>query len=59
MLKVYDMTGREVATLLDEDRKAGVYQQIVFDASKLSSGIYFARLESGGRQLLKKMVLIK
>jgi protocatechuate 3,4-dioxygenase beta subunit len=59
VLKVYDLLGREVATLLDENRKAGVYQQTVFDASKLSSGIYFARLESGGRQLLKKMLLLK
>jgi predicted outer membrane repeat protein len=59
VLKVYDLTGREVATLLDEERKAGVYQQVVFDASRLASGVYFARLQFGGKQLLKKMLLLK
>ena len=58
-LKVYDILGREVATLLDENRKAGVYQQAVFDASRYSSGVYLAVLQSGGKQLLKKMVLLK
>ncbi len=59
VLKVFDIVGREVATLLDENRKAGIYQQAVFDASRFSSGVYFARLEFGGKQLLKKMVLLK
>jgi hypothetical protein len=58
-LKVYDVLGREVATLLDENRKAGEYQQVVFDASRYSSGVYFAVLRSGGKQLLKKMLLLK
>ena len=58
-LKVYDMLGREVATLLDENRKAGQYQQVVFDASRYASGIYFAVLRSGGKVLLKKMLLLK
>jgi hypothetical protein len=59
VLKVYDILGREVATLLDENRKAGEYQQAVFDGSRFSSGVYFAVLQSGGKQLMKKMVLIK
>jgi len=59
ILKVYDITGREVATLLDQDRKAGVYQQVVFDASRYASGVYFASLQFAGRQLLKKMTLVK
>jgi hypothetical protein len=59
MLKVYDILGREVATLLDENRKAGEYQRVVFDASRFSSGVYFAVLQSGGKQLLKKMLLVK
>ena len=59
VLKVYDLTGREVATLVDEERIAGVYQQAVFDASPLASGMYFARLQMNGMQLLKKMVLVK
>jgi hypothetical protein len=58
-LKVYDVLGREVTTLLDENRKAGEYQQVVFDASRYSSGIYFAVLRSDGKQLLKKMLLLK
>ena len=58
-LKVYDMLGREVATLVDRDVSAGVYQQVVFDATKLGSGVYYARLEFGGKQLLKKMTLLK
>ena len=59
VLKVYDITGREVATLLDQDMKAGEYQQVVFDAGKFASGVYFSKLEFAGRQLLRKMVLLK
>jgi hypothetical protein len=59
VLKVYDIIGREVATILDENRKAGEYQQVVFDASRYASGVYFAVLQSGGKQLLKKMLLLK
>jgi len=58
-LKVFDILGREVATLVDGEVKAGVLQQATFDASKMSSGIYFARLQFGGKQLMKKMVLMK
>jgi hypothetical protein len=58
-LKVYDILGREVATLLDENRKAGEYQQVVFDASRYSSGVYFAVLQSGGTQLIRKMLMVK
>lgn len=59
VLKVYDVLGREVATLLDENRSAGEYQQVVFDASRYASGIYFAVLQAGGKRLLKKMLLLK
>ncbi|HEY6952753.1 MAG TPA: T9SS type A sorting domain-containing protein, partial [Bacteroidota bacterium] len=59
VLKVYDILGKEVATLLDEDTKAGEYQQVVFDATKLASGVYISRLEFGGKQLLRKLVLMK
>jgi hypothetical protein len=59
ILKVYDVSGREVAKLVDEERTAGVYQQVSFDASRLASGMYIARLQMGGMQLLKKMVLVK
>ena len=59
VLKVYDISGREVATLVDGQMKAGVYQKAVFNASRFASGIYFARLQFGGKQLLKKMLLVK
>jgi hypothetical protein len=59
VLKIYDLQGREVATLVDEDRKAGVYHQVVFDASRLASGLYFYRLQAGSLQTIKKMLLIK
>ncbi|HEY6951225.1 MAG TPA: T9SS type A sorting domain-containing protein, partial [Bacteroidota bacterium] len=58
-LKVYDMGGREVATLLDKDLNAGVYQRATFDGSRYASGVYFVRLQSGGSQLLKKILLVK
>ena len=59
MLKIYDLRGREVATLVDEERIAGVYQQVVFDASSMPSGIYFARLQMNGMQQMKKLLLLK
>jgi len=67
-LKVYDAIGREVATLVNEVKEAGSYS-VTFsaeggsasggDGTKLSSGIYFARLQSGDKVQLKKMLLIK
>ncbi len=57
-LVVFDVLGRETAVLLNEHRNPGVYN-IDFDASHLSSGIYFYRLESGDFVQTKKMLLIK
>jgi hypothetical protein len=57
-LKVYDVLGREVATLVNEEKLPGNYQ-INFDASKLSSGIYFYKITAGSFVLTKKMVLMK
>ena len=57
-LKVYDVLGREVATLVNEVRNAGSYE-INFNAHKLSSGIYFYTLRSGGFTQTKKFVLMK
>jgi hypothetical protein len=57
-LKVYDMLGREVVTLVNEDKTAGYYS-VAFDASRLSSGIYFYRLITGSFTEIKKMVLLK
>jgi hypothetical protein len=58
-LKIYDAIGREVATLVNENLDAGVYHQKTFDAAKLSSGIYFARLTSSGNTQMRKLVLMK
>jgi len=58
-LRMYDVTGREVATFLDEERTAGYYHQITIDASRFGSGSYFLRLEFGGQQLTRRIVLVK
>ncbi|MBI2430080.1 MAG: T9SS type A sorting domain-containing protein [Ignavibacteriales bacterium] len=58
-LKVYDVLGREVATLVNGHREAGIYHESVFTASNSASGIYFVRLESNGTVQLKKMLLMK
>lgn len=57
-LKVYDVLGNEVATLIDEYRPAGNYE-VTFDASKLSSGIYFYKLQAGNFVETKKMTLVR
>ena len=57
-LKVYDILGKEIATLLNETKSAGTYL-VDFNASKLSSGIYFYKLDVNGFSSIKKMSLIK
>jgi hypothetical protein len=57
-LKVYDILGREVATLVNEKQKPGNYQ-VEFDCTDLTSGIYFYKLESGNYSEVKKMLLLK
>jgi len=58
-LKVYNAIGQEVATLFDGVATAGQYHEAIFDASHLSSGIYFSRLEFGGMMQAGKMLLLK
>ncbi len=58
LLKVYDVLGKEVATLVNEQLAAGTYQ-VNFDGKNLSSGTYIYRLESGSNVSTKKMTLIK
>jgi hypothetical protein len=58
ILRVYDILGREVATLVDEYKKSGSYQ-VMFDASGLSSGVYFYRLDASGKIVQRKMLLVK
>lgn len=57
-LKVYDITGKEVASLVNQNMNAGSYT-FDFDASHLSTGAYFYRLSSDGFTNVKKMMLIK
>jgi hypothetical protein len=57
-LSVFNMLGQKVATLVNTHMGAG-QQSVLFDASKLSSGIYFYRLDAGDFLLVKKMMFLK
>ena len=57
-LKIYDILGNEIATLLNEEKPAGYYE-LQFDASKLSSGVYLYKLQSNSFVQTKKMILLK
>ena len=57
-LKVYDVLGREVATLVNEEKPAGEYE-VEFNAANLPSGIYFYQLKAGQFSETKKMILLK
>jgi hypothetical protein len=57
-LKVYDVLGREVSTLINSEQNAGSHE-VIFNGTKLSSGIYFFRLQTGNYTATNKMVLMK
>lgn len=57
-LKVYDITGREIAKLVNEVKQAGFYTTS-FNGSNFASGVYFYRIQSGDFVQVKRMVLIK
>jgi hypothetical protein len=57
-LKVYDVLGREAATVVNQENPAGNYEA-KFNAAGLSSGIYFYKLQAGNYTEIKKMILIK
>jgi endo-beta-N-acetylglucosaminidase D len=57
-IKVYDILGSEIETLINEEKTAGTYE-VQFDGSKLASGIYFYKLQAGSFVESKKMILIK
>ncbi|MCU0415536.1 MAG: T9SS type A sorting domain-containing protein, partial [Ignavibacteriaceae bacterium] len=57
-LKVFDTLGKEVAILVNEQKEAGIYT-IEFDASNLTTGIYFYRIQIGSFTSVRKLVLLK
>ena len=57
-LKVYDILGNEITTLVDETKEAGRYD-INFDASSLSTGVYLYKINAGSFTSIKKMLLMK
>ncbi len=57
-LKVYDVLGNEVAVLVNEEKLSGKYE-VHFDASTLSSGLYYYKLETGKFSETKKMLMLK
>ena len=58
MLRVYDILGRLVTTLVDEVQPRGTYR-VAFDASDRASGVYFTRLEFASRTVTRKMLLVR
>jgi hypothetical protein len=57
-LKVFDMIGKEIETLVNEKLNPGTYE-VTFNASQYPSGVYFYRLKVGEFNETKRMVLIK
>ncbi len=58
LLKVYDILGNEIATLVNEEKPPGVYE-VEFDGSQLSSGVYFYSLNAGNFSQVKKLILLR
>jgi hypothetical protein len=58
VIKMYDVLGREVRTLVDEHQKAG-YHMTTLDASRLASGVYFYRMVAGNYVNVKKLLVMK
>lgn len=58
ILKVYDLLGGEIAVLVNENKDAGSYE-IIFDASKIPTGVYFYSINTGDFKQIKKMILMK
>ncbi|QQS38235.1 MAG: T9SS type A sorting domain-containing protein [Ignavibacteriales bacterium] len=57
-IKVFDILGNEVTTLVNEQKEAATYE-ITFDASQLSSGVYFYKINAGSFSDTKKLMLMK
>ena len=57
-LKIYDVLGQAVETLVNEDENVGRYQ-VQFNGSRLASGVYFYRLVAGSHIITKQMLMLK
>jgi len=57
-LRIYDVSGKEVSTLVNNELKSGTYE-VDWDASAYSSGVYFYSIQAGDFNVTKKMVLVK
>ncbi|UCE66281.1 MAG: T9SS type A sorting domain-containing protein [Candidatus Zixiibacteriota bacterium] len=57
-IDIYDLLGRKVRTLVEKDKPAGAYT-VIFEASGLSSGVYFSRIHAGNEIQTRQMVLLK
>ena len=58
MIKVYDLTGKEVKIIENRVRTAGTYT-VMFDANQLASGVYFYKLSANNYSATKKFILMK
>ena len=58
-IKIYDILGREVQTLVNNEEKVRWRYKVTFDASTLASGVYFYRIQAGSFVETKKMVVLK
>ena len=59
VVKIYNISGQEVATVFDDVAEAGQYYRLRLDGNGLATGVYFYRLQSGKKSDLKKMLLLK
>jgi hypothetical protein len=57
-MKIFDLLGREIVTLVDEEKPEGMYS-VQFNAGNLSSGMYFCRLQAGYSVAVRKLMLVK
>ncbi|MCU0415384.1 MAG: T9SS type A sorting domain-containing protein [Ignavibacteriaceae bacterium] len=58
VIKVFDVLGNEIATLMDEEKSVGTYE-LTWNAANLSSGIYFYQLKASDYVQTRKMILLK
>ena len=58
VLKIYDILGREITTLVKQEEKSGNYK-VKFNGSQYNSGIYFYKLQAGSFSQTKKLILVK